>query len=197
MDVLVDFKSTSILTPLIDDIFNRPDASTLGDATYQGTWFVRAGFGFIEEKQGGITGNGTGSDCTAVVDTGRSNVHIKTKITFGTVAPTWQPVIFRRVDIDNYWAVSLSASGAYVLQAFNAGTVSSRGASSSLATPGDVLTVDAIGQSVRVYINGVLEIEDTVAAWHETATQHGIGHRSLGTSDAGTRRWMHFRCEPR
>lgn len=190
-DIIITADNPAIPRGLIDDIFVRPDAATLGSATYVGGWNVIGGTGAIDTERGTL--NGTGNDVHAVVDTGRADVRITTKVAAPSISTTWQPVVFRRVDGDNYWCVGVNGAGAYVIQAFNGGSASTRG-SGGTAVSGDVLRVEAVGTTARLFVNGLLVVEDTGANWHSTATSHGFGHRNLGTG-APNRYWLYYRCE--
>lgn len=192
-DIVLNQSYPAIPANLVDDAFTRDDAAMLGQVTFTGqTWQIVGGGGAIDNERGRLVG--TGNDAAAFIDAGSADVDIRTGIE-GTQTTTWQPVIFRRVDGLNYWCVGINGAGSYVLQAFNDGNVSNRGASVTKFASGHRIRVVAIGTTVRVYINGVLEIEDTGAAWHQNATDHGFGHRSYGAG-APARYWHYYRVEP-
>lgn len=199
-DILQTLTDPTIPRALVDDIFTRPDAASLGAATYVGgTWNVVApgatAHELIDNEQAGL-GASASATVLATIDAGTNAVEVTTKIGAGSVSSTWLPILFAYTDADNYWCLTVNGQGRYTIRQIEAGAGTNRGASSVNVKNGDTIRLrsnPALGL-IEVYVNGLLAFSQTSGVYEAaTGTRVGFG-QTTGTPDNG-RRWVHFRAE--
>lgn len=158
----------------IQDGFIRPDStSALGSVEKGGVdWIIGAGTWGISKNQA-YTSAATANSC-AVVETGLADADIEVPI--GSVGANAQRVIFRYVDVDNYWYVNVGGS----VFKRSGGSEQNMGSTSGVSwAGGDVMRVVVIGTVVHLFKNGQrARVPLTIDSTNQTATKHGLGSNS-------------------
>lgn len=166
----------------VTDTFTRADSAlSLGVADTGHTWTTRAGTMGISSNQAYAPALGTTNllqAAFATVDTGASDVTIELTMPTARSAISFDGILFRYVDNDNFWLARYSwqnvrvqldlMSGASFLAAVN-----TAGISPPQAHDGMDMAVVLSGTSIELFIDGVSYIATTSSTF-QTATTHGI-----------------------
>lgn len=170
---------------LVTDTFTRADsATTLANAETGQAWSALTGTWGISSNQAYLAVN-AGVDDYAVVDAGISDGTVT--VTFGAPANN-QYLAFRATDANNVFVASSTTSTTLNLYRRSTGTYNQIGTASHTWATGDVVSVWFVGAAITVSVNGVALITAT-DSFQQTATKHGIGAGSSGTSW----RWDNFK----
>lgn len=167
--------------PVTDD-FNRMDnAASLGVATSGHTWATRAGTMGVNGNQAYAPALGTTNllqAAFATVDTGASDVTIEVTMPTARSAISFDGILFRYVDNNNFWLARYSWQNVRVqLDLMTGGSflaaVNTAGISPPQAHDGMVMKVVLSGTSIELFIDNVSYIA-TTSATSQTAVEHGI-----------------------
>lgn len=174
----------------ITDRFNREDsASSLGVATSGQTWVADAG-------TWGIAGNraymvAQSGDSLATINSGLSNIDYSADFVYATDGG----IIFRSVDVNNYWLVLLPPATNRLQLYKRTGAASYTQVANPIVSllPGASynLRLTANGSAINVYLDDTLVIGPITDATYSTATRVGIRQNATGAQ-----RWMNVLCKP-
>ena len=164
---------------IVMDHFDRADNNTgLGNAVTGQAWVQSKGVMGISGNQAKVISQDGNGVTYAYIETGRSDVRVS--CIMGTTGDYKQILVFRDVDYSNKLSVYY-LSGQYLLRKTVGGTTSTIQAVTMAQASYDKITVEAVGNSIKVYINDALIITAT-DAFNQTATKHGIAAISTLTS---------------
>lgn len=168
---------------IITDTFPEADGTNLnGKATTTGgkTWQVLGGtMNLLGNKARGTSG----SVDSAVVDAGFANIDMSVDITVGDATTHIDGVLFRTIDLNNYFRVAINTVANQLIVLRNlAGVETSVNTGSAAIDPGQTGTMRVLtnGTSIQVFWNAVAIINFTHSS-HLTATKHGIIENNTNT----------------
>lgn len=166
----------------VTDSFNRAnDASSLGTTDTGQVWATRAGTMGINTNAAYAPALGLTNLLQAAfasVETGSADVTIEITMPTARSAISFDGILFRYVDNNNFWLARYSWQNVRVqLDLMNGASflaaVNTAGISPPQAHDGMVMKVVLSGTAIELFIDGVSYIA-TTSATHQTNTEHGI-----------------------
>lgn len=154
----------SVFSLVVNDTFNRANATGLGVADSGQTWGDDSVGWDILSNQAVPRTTGT---CLSVVESGATDQRVEATIAHLTSNPS---LLARYADTTHYLRLQ-QASAALTLFQNNAGNTT-LGTFSATAADGDVLRLDVVGQNATAYLNGVAVI--TAVTVLPTGTKVGL-----------------------
>lgn len=164
------------------DNFNRADnASLMGSPSDGGSaWSaVQGTFGIVANT--GYDSGGFTQYNVAALESSVANVEVQ--VTLSTVGSgTAQGLSARLADISNFlWAAYIPGSGV-VIRKVVAGSETQLGSAAHTASNGDVLKFSVDGNTLNLYVNGVLKVGPITESAGATNTKHGLFTYSENTA---------------
>lgn len=162
------------------DTFTRADTTSgMGTSNTGQTWNEITGTWGISSNQAYLP-SGVGQ---AVIDSGKADATIQVTWIAAALGTQRPRLIFRCTDANNYWFIDPVDANTLQLYKNVAGGSTQVGSNATHAwASGDVVKVVTSGNSISVYINGVLAIGPVTDSFNASATSHGIGVISNGAS---------------
>lgn len=167
----------------VEDTFTRTDAASPGSpetgpggaylvsAAGTGTWSTN-GTQLVATRPSGSV---DGSPLLIAIDAGESDVAYE----FVHGSSLWERMLFRYVDPSNYLMIAHNGSGHYIMYRRQAGANTVIASSTRAFVAGDVMRVECIGSSLKLYVNGV-QVLSAIDAFQQTATKFGYGVGGAG-----------------
>ncbi len=153
----------------IDPTPNRPvlaaddfeDGNSEGWIAVTGAWAVESSGGGYAYRQ--MDASGPALALSSGEGGSRQIVEVEVKpLSFGS-ADAWVGVVARYIDSDNHYAVALRSDGVIELRKVENGLVTTIASATAVVTTGSsqALRLTAVGESLKVYLNGRLALQAT------------------------------------
>ena len=157
-----------------DDFDRADDNTTLGTpwTALRGTWGIISNQAYLVATAGN-------NQNIAVVDGGEANGEVL--VTFdSTQIGRDAGVVFRGVDVDNYWMAVLTASAVSLWRVQGGLFANEISRSGQIHAAGDLLRVTFVGNYIHVYVNGASKLTFTSSV-HQNATLVGLRNHGNDT----------------
>lgn len=166
--------------PEVEDTFDRADSGTLGTTDTGQAWTTHAGtFEIVSDRAYSISSNGV---FVSTVDAGFSDIDMSVVSDRLNVSTSDPGVVFRFVDINNYWSLTLSTQT--YLHKRVAGTYTAVRTLGGYGTGTHTVRITAVGSAIECFVGGS-SIMTATDSDHSTATKHGIDASLGGQNTSG------------
>lgn len=156
----------------ITDDFDRANSTTtLGSTTTGQTWTYPRGIWGISSNSA-YSADGCPAPGFAVVESGTPYGDVQVTIPVNNQDAR---IVFRYVDINNYFLAEHVGDGRYVIKkVINGASTTISQTEAALAANGDVVKINLDGGTIKLYINSVLKI--TLSDFSLFGTKHGLAN---------------------
>lgn len=179
----------------ITDSFNRANSTTsLGTADTGQAWTAHSGVWGISSNQAYCETDASFLNFATLAGAADGTLQVKLPSPGGgSGGSAW--VVCRFTDVNNCLYVACSGIDPYRLMRRQGGTLSTLGTGTiANANSNDVVKVVLLGSSIRVYVNGVLDL-DVTTAFNQTAVRVGMG-TDFGAGPGSAPRFDDFSFTP-